>query len=785
MRIFAAANHRRSLAAAAIALGLILAGAVSAIPAFAADPSISGVVEDTSSTPQANVTVNVIDPSTDVTVTSTTTAGDGTFAVSVGAGTYNVQFIPPSTAGLQSFLATGVSTDSAPLTVILKTATVVQVQGTLGDSQGNVYPGSQDASVTFSSPLNPGNPAKPDGSGHYAVSLFADQNFTASAIMLTPGLATEMGFSGLPVGTLDHDQTYNLTVPTARLTVSVRDASGNPITGGTLLFGFSSISPLPGLPGTSAFTVSDSGARLDSNGNTAIPVPAGITLTSPRIVLSNGLIIPFSLHPITGDRHAFIIFNETTGSVLVDDQPPVVTGSPDRAPNANGWYNAPVTITWTSVDPAPSSGTPTTPSPTTVSSEGANQTVTSGKSCDPAGNCATGSVTGISLDMTPPSVSLTSVTDGATYTGGVAPTPACSTSDSLSGVATSATLSVTNSGNTYTATCSGATDNAGNSTPPVKATYQVLPVGWTTASLTDSGGNPIAGASVTFRSASGSVTNATTGSDGTAGVALAPGTYSATMNYATGYQTKTITVTADGPNSVSFATVAVTAQINDPDTADLATASISHAGNTGTFGPKTAVDNSGQVTFQVLPGTNTFTAYDANGYQSQTINVTGPTTVSFATVTVTVQINDPNNADLATASVTHAGNTGTFGPKTTVDNSGQVTFQVLPGTSTFTAYDANGYQSHTISVTGPANVGFTTLAVTVTVTKNGSPLTTASVSHAGNTGTFGPKTAVDGNGQVTFQVLPGTSTFTAWDGTAYQTQTITVTAATNTTISVP
>ena len=68
--------------------------------------------------------------------------------------------------------------------------------------------------------------------------------------------------------------------------------------------------------------------------------------------------------------------------------------------------------------------------------------------------------------------------------------------------------------------------------------------------------------------------------------------------------------------------------------------------------------------------------------------------------------------------------------------------------------------------------------------RNGNPLTTATVAHAGNTGTFGPKTAVDGDGQVTFQVLPGTRTFTAWGGTAYKTVTLTVTADTTTSISV-
>ena len=147
-----------------------------------------------------------------------------------------------------------------------------------------------------------------------------------------------------------------------------------------------------------------------------------------------------------------------------------------------------------------------------------------------------------------------------------------------------------------------------------------------------------------------------------------------------------------------------------------------------------------------------------------------------------MQISDPNSADLAAASAAHAGNIGAFGPKTPVDGNGDVTFQVLPGTNTFTAYDAGGYQ--TVTIAGAATVTFATVAVTVTVLKNGSPLTTAMVTHAGNIGTYGPKTAVDGNGEVVFQVLPGTNSFTAWDGTAYQSETLTVTSAVSTSISV-
>jgi streptogramin lyase len=85
-----------------------------------------------------------------------------------------------------------------------------------------------------------------------------------------------------------------------------------------------------------------------------------------------------------------------------DTTPPVVSPNPDRQPNANNWYDADVTVTWSSTDPSPSSGVPTVPSATLATQEGTH-TYTSDPSCDPAGNCATGSIT-LSIDKTNPSI---------------------------------------------------------------------------------------------------------------------------------------------------------------------------------------------------------------------------------------------------------------------------------------------------------------------------------------------------------------------------------------------
>ena len=307
----------------------------------------------------------------------------------------------------------------------------VHVQGSFGDSEGDAFNNSGDQ-ITFSSPLNPGSTVHPDANGNYSVELLADQNVKVSTNIGLNGQVLE--FNNLPVGALQSDQTLNLVMPTAKLTVSVLDAQGNPITGGQLTYTSNSgINPLPGIPGSSALAIPEGGTTLDANGNATLLVPKGVTLTGPEIKLTNGLVIPFTLPALTGDLHAILIFNATTGSIGVDDQAPVVTGTSDRAANANGWYNKPVTVTWSVFEPLPAFGPPTIPSLTTVSTEGASQIITSGQSCDIEGLCSTGSVK-VSIDETPPSVSNVSL-DHSTITAGDTTTLSADVSDSLSGVA--------------------------------------------------------------------------------------------------------------------------------------------------------------------------------------------------------------------------------------------------------------------------------------------------------------------------------------------------------------
>jgi hypothetical protein len=157
----------------------------------------------------------------------------------------------------------------------------------------------------------------------------------------------------------------------------------------------------------------------------------------------------------------------------VDTKPPVVIGVPLSSASADGWYNAPVKIKWTVKDPKPSSGRPNQPSAVIVSTEGYQQTVISKWSCDPAHNCATGTIR-VNVDRTAPVITMYGPQNGASYARQSVPITSCGTEDNLSGLKTYAKVVTTDNGNgTFTATCDGAMDLAGNQAAPTSVTYRV------------------------------------------------------------------------------------------------------------------------------------------------------------------------------------------------------------------------------------------------------------------------------------------------------------------------
>lgn len=160
--------------------------------------------------------------------------------------------------------------------------------------------------------------------------------------------------------------------------------------------------------------------------------------------------------------------------IKIDKTSPTIVANISHAPNANGWHNTDVTVTFTCNDPVPGSGVASCQFPITLAMEGEGQVIT-GTVYDLAGNSATASVT-LNIDKTAPIVNINAPFDGAEYTLGQVVTADWSTDDVLSGVdVATATLPIgsvvdtsTSGAKTFIVT---AVDKAGNAITRTSAYY--------------------------------------------------------------------------------------------------------------------------------------------------------------------------------------------------------------------------------------------------------------------------------------------------------------------------
>ncbi len=168
---------------------------------------------------------------------------------------------------------------------------------------------------------------------------------------------------------------------------------------------------------------------------------------------------------------------------MLDTTPPTITASRSPDANANGWNNVDVTVRFECADDE--SGVASCPEPVTLTSEGAEQSVT-GTAVDNAGNQASATVEGLSIDKTAPTVTYGGNEGSYTVDGVIELT--CSTSDALSGIASDTCENMSGPAyefdlgmNTVSAT---ATDNAGN-TGEGSASFEVVVTYDSLGSLTE------------------------------------------------------------------------------------------------------------------------------------------------------------------------------------------------------------------------------------------------------------------------------------------------------------
>jgi predicted outer membrane repeat protein len=145
-----------------------------------------------------------------------------------------------------------------------------------------------------------------------------------------------------------------------------------------------------------------------------------------------------------------------------DATAPSVTATPDRIPQSNDWYNAPVTFRFSGNDGSGSGVTSCEADTTYRGPDSASASVT-GNCTDAAGNVGSASASFL-YDATTPSVSYSG--NAGTYTVDQTINITCQASDNLSGIASSTCANI--SGPAYafalgtTTRSASATDNAGN-----------------------------------------------------------------------------------------------------------------------------------------------------------------------------------------------------------------------------------------------------------------------------------------------------------------------------------
>ena len=157
----------------------------------------------------------------------------------------------------------------------------------------------------------------------------------------------------------------------------------------------------------------------------------------------------------------------------LDKTPPTISGTPDRAANAAGWYRGDVTVTFACDDAL--SGIVGCSDPATLG-EGADQSAT-GTAHDAAGNAATTTVGPINVDKTAPTISgapTTPPNGNGWYAGDVTIHWTCT--DELSGVAGTcpADSVITGEGGALS-TSASVLDVAGNSASATRRRHQDRP----------------------------------------------------------------------------------------------------------------------------------------------------------------------------------------------------------------------------------------------------------------------------------------------------------------------
>ena len=244
----------------------------------------------------------------------------------------------------------------------------------------------------------------------------------------TAGFTASDGTSGLVAGTSPHSFTKSTTTNGAAVNISsgtLKDNAGNSaaaIDAGP--YKIDSVEPSIGLrpggdscslPGDNGWCRGQQTAGFTASDGTSGFAGGALTHSFEKSTTTNGsaVLIPSGAVKDNAGNEAASI---DAGPYKIDSANPTITGSASPAPNADGWNNGDVEVTFSCADDG-GSGVVSCGPDQTLGDEGRGQSRT-GNVTDEAGNSASDTVAGIHIDRTGPTAPSAQFDKASAYTDG-------------------------------------------------------------------------------------------------------------------------------------------------------------------------------------------------------------------------------------------------------------------------------------------------------------------------------------------------------------------------------
>jgi protocatechuate 3,4-dioxygenase beta subunit len=402
--------------------------------------TLSGTLTDSNGHPLSGIDIGISGLSGGGSATTNTS---GQYSIGVPAGQYALSINDTGDgivgnmadfSALQSAPGIDLSTGNISLNLLLET-TVIHV--TVKDGNGNLVPNAQVFAVTnrvtLPMHLYPGDLGETvNGAQTGSVRVYTSSNGTADLTTLD-GASYDAGNGRNRICAIIYGQVTCLSAP-----VTVNDTTNvliQPAVHPNAPTNLSAESPtnlLPQLQWDSTINPVDPTVSYSVYRNGAFAGSSPNTIFTDSTLDSDG---PYNYYVVAVDSSGSMSAPSNTITVIYDTTAPTInyTFSPNSPNGSNGWYTSNVTITFTCNDSG--SGVAGCSDPTTLSTDGTNQTVT-GTATDNAGNSKSVTTSAVKIDKTAPAVSSAALgSANITYESHSSDSISADVSDATSGVA--------------------------------------------------------------------------------------------------------------------------------------------------------------------------------------------------------------------------------------------------------------------------------------------------------------------------------------------------------------